>query len=254
MDKIFIGLLKSEHNVKIKKAFIEKLIKQDVLNNQLVSYSPQDLIQEIEVIWKIQSTNLDLENQQANYESFQKHFSIIKLVLNHFLMRETNILLQINNSRIIEKKFQNLLIHLINLIKIFFATDEMGLNIETMLLKRERFLILIVWLRLLTESFLNCIKTFELCSNFINILSTINLSLMDTDNLNASYFVHFLQNDSYFCDEFLKLIAAFLILTEDSLTAESEAVDDPLKSPTLYQSLNDYVLKSLFEINSILIR
>ncbi len=250
MEKIFIGLLKSEHNIQIKKAFIEKLIKQDVVNSQSVSYSPQEFIHEIEAIWNIQDTTSGLEKLQANYESFQKHSSIIKSVLNHFLTREIYLLTEKNDFKLIEQKFQDLLIHLINLIKTTFSTDETSQNGETMMLKRERFLILISWLRLLTESFLKSLKAFELCSNFINILSTFNLTLMDSENLNASYLVHFLQNDSYFCDEFTRFLGTFLILVEQSTAADS----DDIEVKSQHQSLNQYVLKSLFEINSILIR
>ena len=237
----------------------KKIIKQDTanisINKPSTTYSTHEFILEIESIWNLQATYTTappptLDKLQANYSSFQKHFTLIKTILNHYLAREINILAEMNDSKFMETKFQDLLIHLINLIKAtltgeYFLLDH---HAEDLFLKRERFILLIVWLRLLTEAFGGSLEAYELCANFINILSTMNLCLMDKSSLNASCMLHFVQNDAYFCEEFLKFLSTFIVLTGSLNSSDDAASTRP------YQSLSEYVIKSIFETNSILIR
>ena len=114
-------------------------------------------------------------------------------------------------------------------------------NIE---IKREDFLLLIVWLRLLTDSFLTELKNYQLGASFINILSTFNLALAEENSI-ANYIIYFIQNDSIFCEEYLKFVTTFFGLL-DNIKEEEDNSELKIR--------DEYVLKTLTDMNSILIR
>lgn len=255
MEKLAIGLLKSNHNIQLKETFIEKLIQGEATNKPSPTYSPRHFINEIEDLWTIaNNTSADLEKAKSNYASFQTHFGLIKKILSHFLDYEIRLKFhEFNGVELTEKEFPNLLIHFINLIKSTFSTCP-G-HTESISLKRERLLLLIAWLRLLTETFLVSLKDFELAANFINILSTLNLTLMESENLNASYFLYLIQNDSNFCEECLKFFSAFLSLVGHNVQCDLESSNETEDTTeTAYKTLSQFLLKTLSETNSILIR
>lgn len=243
MEKIAIGLLRSSHTVPIKKAFIEKLIKSGSTPSH--DYTVNDFIFEIETIWNIQYNSIaitDLIKIKANFASFQKHFLLIQTILNYFLECQIKKLSE-TNTELIEKKFQELLLHLINLIKSKLISN---LNhSEDLTIKREDFLLLIVWLRLLTDSFVTELKNYQLCANFINILSTLNLALTE-QNITSNYIIYLIQNDSIFCEEYLKFTTTFFSLLENVSVNEEDNSESKIR--------DEFVIRTLFETNSILIR
>ena len=242
MEKIVIGLLRSQHNVKIKRAFIEKLITSH--NEPSANYTLKELINDIELLWSI-GIKPDLNGiKQDSYESFVSHYDIIKSILNYFLLREET------QQQIIEINIQQLITHLINLIKMTFLWNlNRELNYYAI---RQNYLILITWLRLLNESYLSNLNNFELCSNFVNVLSTLNTNLIQTDKNSSIVFLYFIQNDSHFCKEYLSFTKSFLLLTDKYNSTVSDSSN--LEQLKKYDKIIQYLEKSVLDTNVLLIR
>lgn len=246
MEKLAIGLLRSSNSIQIKKAFVEKLISSG--SQPSPNYNLTDFISELESLWSIQNTSdadsNNVDKLKTKYDSFQTHYNLIQSIVNYFLALEVKKIASDQNGqnlKFIETKIQDLLTHFNSLIKTIF---ECNVSEQTVLIKRENFLLLIVWLRLLSESLINGLRQFQLSANFINILTTINMFLKQT-GLSSTHFLYFIQNDSYFCDEYLKFAATFLDLID-----EKGDVDRTKES----LEINKFILDSLLETNCIIIR
>jgi len=240
MEKLAIGLLRSSNRIQIKRAFIEKLISSESLPSP--NYNLTNFISELESLWSIQnSDSSDLNKLKDRYDSFQIHYNLIQSIVNYFLTLEVKSIASDLNLNLIEHKIQNLLAHFSDLVKSVFESNSSQL---TPLVKRENFLLLIVWLRLLSESLISGLRQFQLSANFINILTTMNMFLIqDATDTNSTYFLYFIQNDSYFCDEYLKFTATFLDLLDDKGDGAIRTME-----------VNKFILESLLESNRILIR
>jgi hypothetical protein len=139
-----------------------------------------------------------------------------------------------------EAKFQALIVHLIDLINSTFLTFHSNRTISNVVLMREFLMISIVWLRLLCDSFLNGLHNFELSSNFLNILSTINGNLKKEESFSKTCFLYYMQNDSVFCNEYLSFIDVFNCLLDE------KCMDQKL--------IVELVIKTMTETNAMLIR
>ncbi len=242
MENIFIGLIKSDHNVRFKKAMIEKLIASK--SEPSANYTLRDLMNEIEILWSIgQDADSNAKKCCATAslcDSFGMHYDLNKSILAYFIKRDLNAL-----------NIQDLMTHLINLIKIFFMPN---LNRESNYgMIRKNFLVLIKWLRLINETFLANLNNFEICSNFVNILSTLNANLLyNPDKASSMNFLYFVQNDSVFCREYLSFTKSFLVLNDKYNSNANDTSDlDQLKK---YDKIIQFLEKTILDTNSLMIR
>jgi hypothetical protein len=171
----------------------------------------------------------------------------------------------IDTFKDVEIKFQELLIHLTDLIKFNLSNNQSidtndNLDFSKILnLLREKLLIFVGWLRLITESFLANLNSFKLSANFVNILLVINSYLVTslaTTSFHSKCFLFFIQNDEQFCDEYVKFILTFLNLidkysAETKFHNETEAVT---QETTVLKNMFQYVIKCLYETNMLLVR
>jgi len=243
MENILIGLIKSDHNVRFKKAMIEKLLASK--SEPSPHYTLKDLMNEIELLWSIgQDADLNAEKCCATtnlYDSFSAHYDLIKLILAYFIKRDLDATLNI----------QELMTHLINLIKILFMPNLNRENNYRMI--RQNFLVLIKWLRLINDTFLASLNNFEICSNFVNILSTLNTNLLyHPDKASSIHFLYFIQNDSIFCREYLNLTKSFLVLNDKYNSNANDTADlDQLKKN---DKIVQFLEKTILDTNSLMIR
>jgi len=248
MEKIVIGLLRSQYNVKIKQSIISKIIESKTKPS--VTHSSQDLLTDIELLWSIGQDPDFNSNKRCDisliYESLLEHYDLIKLILNYYLsLEETQ-----STDCIIETYIQKLITHLVNLIKITFMPN---LNRTNDLYKmKQTNIALLVWLRLINETYLTKLNNFEICSNFINILSILNSQLFKSDKISSISFLYFVQNDLPFCKEYLNFTKSFLILADKYFKTTNDISD--LEQLKKYEKIIEYLEKSILETNILMIR
>lgn len=224
MDKIIIGLLKSNHNIKLKKALLEKLIEKNNNNSQSEVLDINKFIYELENIWCIGDY---LQVTLDQYESLKQHADVIIAVLKYAFKQQTK---QIN--------FDDLITNcLITKIKLTILPNPNPSGDNTILIKNN-LLILILWSRLIIEASFefNSFNTHAQQFNLVNILNILNINFRNSaTHVNYLYFI---QNDTKFCSEYLKLFGLLGNLIDlDSIKDNS----------------NDYIENCIFETICLLI-
>jgi hypothetical protein len=230
MEKIVTGLLKSTHNIKLKNALFQKLIEGKQLPS--ASFNLNEFIDDIEKQWSIglnlnlDLTNLNKTNTNQNYESLLAHYDLISNSLNYFLKwqeEQINNKLQLNlNNEDVFKPYSDLITHLINLIKITFLPNLNRSN--SLIILKNNVLILITWLRLITESFLANVTNIEFRFKLISCLAILNSNLNSLNkNENAVNYLYLIQNDVKFCSEYVGLVRSLMVpLVDFNANAKQE--------------------------------
>ena len=97
MEKLVIAVLKSEHNVKLKKALVDKLLVSETAKPSAGFNMKEDFLFEIERIWSIGAESLDALSdntgyetvkqlylkKKSKYESFKQHYAILSSTLKY---------------------------------------------------------------------------------------------------------------------------------------------------------------------------
>ena len=233
MDAILLGLLRSSHNIQIKKAFIDKLIHAGTAPQ--VDFDLVKFFASIEAIWHMN----DQEDDAPNYKSFLSHYDIVKSILIYFLKCEIKSSASVSFETV-QDKFQTLLSHLISLIK---STFTLGHSTSVHAI-RERCLLLITWLRLINESFRIGLSNLELCANLINVLASTSLYLAQSNTyFVANCVLYLVQTDAQFCDEYLRFLTSFYSLID---TLDKNSIE--------HANIITFTNDSFHEANALLIR
>lgn len=201
MKEIVIGLLKSNHPIKLKKALVEKLSQN---GSFLQTVKLSELIFDLELLWSIQPNEVDLNQAnfifdlKKNYECLNENCDILKQI---FILYAQNFREQPPDDFNFDV-FEN---HLLNLFKLTFMPNLNRASNSFVI--KNKLILLMQWLRLIVESFYVELNRIEAISSLINILHMINLNLskFDSDSINFYYFI---QNDTKFGYEYLTLVRA----------------------------------------------
>ena len=259
MENIVLGLFKSQHNIKLKKAFIDKLIDSNQLPSQ--NFQLIQFLNELKSQFSIglnNSLNLDLsipliaQIEQSNraYETLRDHYDLIYVVLKYLLDYVNNVKSNENT-----KTYNDLVVDLINLAKLTFLPNLSSLNNRSCFLIKNDLIILFIWSRLISESILSTTNNHELRFNLLNYLLILNQNLLNnqhkvtaqsTNNIqNSTNYLYFMQTDSNFCSNYLRLIRTILVnLVDDYTTKQSDE--------NINQSASVLIEKSLVEVITLL--
>jgi hypothetical protein len=256
MENIVLGLFKSQHNIKLKKAFIEKLIDTNQLPSQ--SFQLIQFVNELKVQFSIglnNNLNLDLsiplitQIEQSNrvYETLNDHYDLIYLVLKYLLDYVNNV-----KSNEIIKIYNDLVVDLINLAKLTFLPNLSSINNRSCFLIKNDLIILFIWSRLISESILTTTNNHDLKFNLLNYLLILNQNLLNnqhietaqsTNNIqNSTNYLYFMQTESNFCSNYLRLIRTVLInLVDDYTNIHHNESNDESASALIEKSLVEVI-------------
>jgi hypothetical protein len=259
MENIVLGLFKSQHNLKLKKAFIEKLIDTNQLPSQ--NFQLIQFLNDLKTQFSIglnNNLNLDLsiplitqiEQSKRAYETLTDHYDLIFLALKYLLDYVNNVK---SNEKI--KIYNDLVVDLINLAKLTFLPNLSSINNRSCFLIKNDLIILFIWSRLISESILSTTNNNELRFNLLNYLLILNQNLLNnqqnkvaqfTNNIqNSTNYLYFMQTDSSFCSNYLKLIRTILVnLVDDYTTKQNDEISN--------QSASELIEKSLVEVITVL--
>ena len=263
MEKLVVAILKSEHNVKLKKALVDKLLVNETARPS-AGFNMKDFLFELERLWSIGAIGLDalsdttgyetgkqlFVKKKAKYESFKEHSAILSSVLKYlFKSCDNSIAGQLCQETHEEEDWCQ---HLVNLIKLYFLPN---LNrIQFGQLVKYNLITLIAYLRLVIDAFNETIGSLQTRVNLMNILATINTSFyqsyassieatavvaMETDEDAAAgssrdvNFLYLVQNDCKFGAEYLGFLSSFVALVDwffqySSLDPHSLLSDDKI--------------------------
>ena len=253
MEKILIGVLKSSHKIKLKEALISKITESS--QTPSLSFNLSEFVDDIEQQWHI-GVNLNTDqltyDVNLNYHAFLSHSDLITSCLKYiFAYQETVQSREEASAAFVLKSYQDLLTHLLNLVKLTFLPN---LNRSNSLLVKQSVHILIVWLRCVCEAFLEKVSHTELCFNLVSLLAIVNSNLSFSSknpSVSSMNYLYFMQNDATFGKEYVKLVRSIMLpLIEKNLNA-STRYDAFLEKN--FNQIYSYVENCLFETSCLLI-
>ncbi|CAF0860629.1 unnamed protein product [Brachionus calyciflorus] len=206
MSELIVGILKSSNPIKLKNAFIDKIVSTNALF-KVEKLNLNILLTDLEKIWSLiinptKFTSITSENNftlynkalKERYQNLKENYEIVKKVLENLDQ----------NSDKIQFDPSVYIIHLSELFKSIFEIDLNNRDFNVILLKNT-ILLIITWFHLIVNSFTSNI---EFILNMIQLLNTLNSNISSKQN-NLINFYFFIQNDSFFCSEYLHLIKSF---------------------------------------------
>jgi hypothetical protein len=215
MEKILLGVLKSSHSIKLKKVLLDKFISDSesatsTAQQQLsVDFSLIEFIRELESIWNI--GNVALIGRKGDYESLSSHYDLVRSVLKRLFVHQE----KLNAAYLVEQRseqigeFGELVSHVSNSIKATFAVKTS----KSLKCIKRAMLTLLLWLRLLIDSFNISVTSIETRINLINLLTVLNSCVKESTS--TFNFLYFVQSDSAFSRDYLLVYKCILPLVDD---------------------------------------